>query len=148
MFPKPPTPTKVLFPKATPKRPLEVGEVALSQDEPLSVDLTMFPETPTATKVLFPKVTPSRLFAVGEMTLSKDEPLSVDLTMFPLLLTATNTPEPEEEVVVSSVVVVVVPEDIELLDDYSFSPQETTMRLKKNMRIMYKTLLIFFLFRN
>ena len=30
-----------------------VGEVALSKDDPLSVDLTMFPETPTARKILF-----------------------------------------------------------------------------------------------
>jgi hypothetical protein len=34
----------------TAKRRFAVGEVALSKDEPLSVDLTMFPELPTATK--------------------------------------------------------------------------------------------------
>ena len=50
--------------------------------------------------------TPFRLSAVGEVTLSQVVPLSVDLTMFPDTPTATNTPEPEEEVVVSSVVVV------------------------------------------
>ena len=50
----------------TPERPFAVGEVVLSKDDPLSVDLTMFPELPTATKVLFPKVTPEKLFAVGE----------------------------------------------------------------------------------
>jgi len=66
-----------------------VGEVALSQDDPLSVDLTMFPELPTPTKVLFPKVTPLRVFAVGEVALSQDEALSVDLTMFPELPTPT-----------------------------------------------------------
>ena len=71
--------------------------MALSQDEPLSVDLTMFPEKPTATKVLFPNLTSRRLFAVGEVTLSQDEPLSVDLTIFPELPTPTNTPEPDEE---------------------------------------------------
>ena len=59
------------------------GEVTLSQDAPLSVDLTMFPDRLTPTKVLFPKVTPTREFVVVEVALSKDEPLSVDLTMFP-----------------------------------------------------------------
>ena len=44
----------------TPNSKLAVGEVALSQVDPLSVDLTMFPDSPTATKVLFPKVTPYR----------------------------------------------------------------------------------------
>ena len=49
------------------------------------------------------------------------------------------------EVVVLSVVVVVVPEEFELLDDSSFSPQEKTVRLKRDMRIICKILLIFFL---
>ena len=31
--------------------PFAVGEVTLSQDEPLFVDLTMFPELPTATNI-------------------------------------------------------------------------------------------------
>ena len=46
-----PTPTKVLFPNATPLRVFAVGEVALSQVDPLSVDLIMFPDqlTPTNT---------------------------------------------------------------------------------------------------
>jgi len=60
MVPDSPTPTKVLFPKVTPQRVVEVGEVTLSKDEPLSVDLTMVPEVPTATKVLFPNLTPQR----------------------------------------------------------------------------------------
>ena len=68
---------------ATPQRRFAVGEVALSQVEPLSVDLTMFPDEPTPTNVLFPNQTPKRLFAVGEVTLSQVVPLSVDLTMFP-----------------------------------------------------------------
>ena len=49
----------------TSQRRFAVGEVALSQVVPLSVDLTMVPDSPTPTKVLFPKVTPERLFAVG-----------------------------------------------------------------------------------
>jgi hypothetical protein len=47
--------------------------------------------------------------------------------------------------VVSVVVVVVVPEELELLVLSSFSPQEMIVRLKRDMRIMYKTLFIFFL---
>ena len=46
-------------------------------------------------------------------------------------------------VVVSSVVVVVVPEELELLDESSFFAQEMMMRLKRDMRIMDKTLFIF-----
>jgi len=70
--------------KVTPLRSVVIGEVELSQDEPLSVDLRIFPLCPTATKVLFPNPTALRVFAVvGEVALSKDDPLSVDLTMFP-----------------------------------------------------------------
>ena len=47
--------------------------------------------------------------------------------------------------VVSVVVVVVVPEELELLVLSSFSPQEMIVRLKMDMRIMYKTLFIFLL---
>ena len=45
--------------------------------------------------------------------------------------------------VVSSVVVVVFPEELELLDESSFFAQEMMMRLKRDMRIMDKTLFIF-----
>ena len=38
--------------KATAYIAFPVGEVALSQDDPLSVDLTIFPELPTATNSL------------------------------------------------------------------------------------------------
>ena len=75
--------------KVTPPSRFAVGEVALSKDEPLSVDLMMFPEIPTATKVLFPNSTPKRVLSVGEVALSQVVPLSVDLTMFPLLPAAT-----------------------------------------------------------
>ena len=69
--------------KVTPLISVVIGEVALSQDEPLSVDLTIFPELPAATKVFFPKVTPSRRSVIPEVALSQDEALSVDLTIFP-----------------------------------------------------------------
>ena len=39
--------------------------------------------------------------------------------------------------------VVVVPEELELLDESSFFAQEMMMRLKRDMRIMDKTLFIF-----
>jgi hypothetical protein len=48
-------------------------------------------------------------------------------------------------VVVVEVVVVEVPEELELLDESSFFAQEMMMRLKRDMRIMDKTLFIFFL---
>ena len=98
----------------TSQRVFEVGEVTLSKDDPLSVDLTMVPDRPTATKVLFPKVTPMRSFEVGEVAFSQDDPLSVDLTMVPEKPTATNTPEPEE---LSDVVVVVVVELSSVVED-------------------------------
>jgi len=41
------------------------------------------------------------------------------------------------------VVVVVAPEELELLDESSFFAQEMMVRLKRDMRIMYKTLFIF-----
>ena len=44
--------------KVTPLRSVVIGEVALSKEVPLSVDLTIFPPEPTPTKVLFPKVIP------------------------------------------------------------------------------------------
>ena len=83
--------------KVTPLSSVVIGEVALSQFVPLSVDLTMFPPEPTPTKVLFPKVTPRILVVIGEVALSQDDPLSVDLRIFPPEPTAMNNPETEEE---------------------------------------------------
>ena len=51
----------------------------------------------------------------------------------------------EETVGLVVSVVVVVPEELELLVLSSFSAQEMIVRLKRDMRIMYKTLFIFFL---
>jgi len=51
MFPEKPIPTKVLFPKVIPLRLFAVGEVTLSKDAPLSVDLTMVPDVPTTTNI-------------------------------------------------------------------------------------------------
>jgi len=45
--------------------------------------------------------------------------------------------------VVVAVVVVVVPEELELLDESSSFAQEMMVRLKRDMRIMDKTLFIF-----
>ena len=44
---------------------------------------------------------------------------------------------------VVAVVVVVVPEELELLDESSSFAHEMMVILKRNMRIMYKTLFIF-----
>ena len=62
-------------------------------------------------------------------------------------LTATNVPESEGEVeeTVGAVVSVVLSVVVVVLVDSSFSPQEMTLKLIRDMRIMYKTLLIFFL---
>jgi len=56
MVPEVPTPTKVLFPNLTPQRGFEVGEVSLSKDDPLSVDLTMVPDSPTPTNLVVSSV--------------------------------------------------------------------------------------------
>ena len=58
--------------------------------------------------------------------------------MFPDLPTPTNTPEPEEVVVVSLVGVVVVPEELEV----TFLEHEMTVKLKRETIIMSK---IFFI---
>ena len=94
---------------------------------------------------------------VGEVALSQDDPLSVDLTMFPYWPTATNIPEPEEEEEeeLSEVLVELSEESsedevvlsVEVVDAPSslLLAQEMMVRLKRDMRIMYKTLFIFFL---
>ena len=66
--------------------------------------------------------------------------LSVEVRMVPVLPTATYN---GLEVVVLSVVVLSVV--VELLDVLLFLAQEMTVRLKRDMRIMYKILFIFFL---
>ena len=91
----------------------------------------MVPPKPTVTKILFPWVTLLRVFDVPEVLEVHVVPLSDEVRMVPPLPTATY----------NTLVVVVV----ELLDDSSFSAQEMTVRLKRDMRIMYKTLFIFFL---
>ena len=88
------------------------------------------PDVPTVTKVVFAWVTPLRVFDVPEVLEVHVVP-SEEVRMVPPLPTATYNP----------LVVVVV----ELLDDSSFSLQEKTVRLKMDMRIMYKTLFIFLL---
>ena len=66
-------------------------------------------------------------------------PLSDEVSMVPELPTATNETL-EMVVVVLSVVV-------DLLSSLLFLAQEMIVRLKRDMRIMYKTLLIFFLYQ-
>ena len=69
------------------------------------------------------------------MVLLSQDIASEEVRIVPLSPTATNN---GLEVVV---VVVVAVESV----DSSFSPQERTVKLKRDMRIMYKTLFIFFL---
>ena len=52
MVPEPPTATKVLFAKVTPKRFFEVPDVRKVHDVP-SEEVRIVPERPTTTKVLF-----------------------------------------------------------------------------------------------
>ncbi len=144
----------------TPLSELPVGEVTLSQVDPLSVDLTMVPELPTATKVLFPKVTLFNQFAVGEVALSQVDPLSVDLIMFPDQLTPTNTPEPdddeEEEEELSEVLVELSEESSEdevvlsvlaVLLSSDFAHEETSTAMMTIKTNQDKKLFILFLHR-
>ena len=73
-----------------------------------------------------------RSFDVPEVIEFQEVPSSEEVRMVPESPTET-------------VVVVVVPEELELLDESSFFAQEMIVRLKRDMRIMYKTLFIFFL---
>ncbi|SVB92154.1 uncharacterized protein METZ01_LOCUS245008, partial [marine metagenome] len=86
-------------------------------------------------------VIPKRDCEVPEVLEHQEIPLSDEVRMVPSGPTATNDTV-ESHVVVSSVVPVVVP-----VAEYSSlsSLQEKTVRLKRDMRIMYKTLFIFFL---
>ena len=114
----------------------EVPDVLELQEVP-SVEVKMVPLSPTDTKSPFPYVTLLRLFVVPEVLEVQVVPLSDEVSMVPELPTATNETL-EVVVVVLSVVVV-------LLSSLLFLAQEMTVRLKRGMRIMYKTLFIFFL---
>ena len=95
MFPFKPTPTKVLFPKVTPLIlfAVELSVVALSQDAPLFVDLTIFPEEATDTNIPEPEE--------DEELSEEDEELSEVLVE----LSEESSEESSEEVVVLSLVV-------------------------------------------
>jgi len=82
-------------------------------------------------------VIPKRDCEVPEVLEHQEIPLSDEVRMVPSGPTATNDTV-ESHVVVSSVVVVAVAEYSSLS-----SLQEMTVRLKRDMRIMYKILLIF-----
>ena len=80
---------------------------------------------------------PKRDCEVPEVLEHQEIPLSDEVRMVPSGPTATN------DTVESHVVVVVVV--LSVVDSSLSSLQEKTVRLKRDMRIMYKTLLIFFL---
>jgi len=84
-----------------------------------------------------------RSFDVPEVIEFQEVPLSDEVRMVPESPTATY--DSGVVVVVVPEEVVVVPEELELLDESSFFAQEMIVRLKRDMRIMYKTLFIFFL---
>ena len=112
-----------------------VPDVLAVQEVP-SVEVRRVPDPPPVTKSLFPYVTLLRLFVVPEVLEVQVVPLSDEVSMVPGLPTATNETL-EVVVVVLSVVV--------LLSSLLFLAQEMTVRLKRDMKIMYKTLFIFFL---
>ena len=95
----------------------------------------MVPDEPTVTKILFPWVTSLRSFDVPEVIEFQEVPLSVEVRMVPESPTATY----DSGVVVVVVVVVVVSSSSVSL------AHEKIVRLKRDMRIMYKTLFIFVL---
>ena len=106
-----------------------VPDVLAVQEVP-SVEVRRVPDPPPVTKSPFPYVTLLRLFVVPEVLEVQVVPLSDEVSMVPELPTATN--ETLEVVVV-------------LLSSLLFLAQEMTVRLIRGMRIMYKTLFIFFL---
>jgi len=55
MVPLSPATTNVLLPNAIPYRLFDVGEVALSKEDPLLVDLRMFPERPDTMNTPLPE---------------------------------------------------------------------------------------------
>ena len=112
-----------------------VPDVLAVQEVP-SVEVRRVPDPPPVTKSPFPYVTLLRLFVVPEVLEVQVVPLSDEVSMVPELPTATNETL-EVVVVVLSVVV--------LLSSLLFLAQEMTVRLKRDMKIMYKTLFIFFL---
>ena len=111
-----------------------VPDVLAVQEVP-SVEVRRVPDPPPVTKSPFPYVTLLRLFVVPEVLEVQVVPLSDEVSMVPELPTATN--ETLEVVAVLSVEV--------LLSSLLFLAQEMTVRLKRDMKIMYKTLFIFFL---
>ncbi len=71
----------------TSQRSFEVGEVALSQDDPLSVDLTMVPEKPTATNTPEPEeLSDVVVVVVVELSSVVEDELSLDEDAPPSLL--------------------------------------------------------------
>jgi hypothetical protein len=106
----------------------EVPEVCAVQVVP-SVEVSTVPEKPTTTKVLLPYATALRLFEVPEVCVVHVVP-SDEVSKVPEAPTAIN----------SGLDVVVA-----LLLLSLFLAQEMMVRLKRDMRIMYKTLFIFFL---
>ena len=111
-------------------RLFEVPEVLEVQVVP-SDEVRIVPEKPTTTMVLFPYATALRLFEVPEVCVVQVVP-SDEVSKVPAAPTATN----------ETLDVVLL-----LLLVSLFLAQEMTVRLKSEIRIMYKTLFIFLLYK-
>ena len=105
------------------------------QVEKLSEDSWKLPEQ--LVSLVFEVIVPVEIASLKITATVVDGELKVELS--------SGLTEETVGLVVSVVVVVVVPEELELLVLSSFSAQEMIVRLKRDMRIMYKTLFIFFL---
>jgi hypothetical protein len=108
----------------TPKRLFEVGEVALSQDDPLSVDLRMVPDRPTATNI--PE--PEELSDVVVVVVVELSSVVVELSE-----------ESSEDEVVLSVLAVLLSSD--------FAQEETSTAILTIRTNQYNILFILFLYR-
>ena len=108
-----------------------VGEVALSQDEPLSVDLTMFPEAPTATNIPEPEEEEEE----EELSEEDEDELSVVVEVLSELVLSSSEESSESESVVVVSLEVVILSLVSSLKKGS-SPQEMMVRLKRNMERM------------
>jgi hypothetical protein len=124
-----------LFPNPTPLNQFLVGEVTLSKDEPLSVDLTIFP-TPGAPKLPTATNTPEDEDD-EELSDEDEEELSEVLVELSEVLVELSEESSEDEVVLS-VLAVLLSSD--------FAHEETITAMLTIRTNQYKILFILFLF--
>tara|TARA_B100000902_G_C26657287_1_gene596668 strand:- start:155 stop:574 length:420 start_codon:yes stop_codon:yes gene_type:complete len=139
MFPDSPTAMKVLFPNPTPDRRFAVGEVTLSKDAPLSVDLAMFPEAPTATNIPEPEEDEEE----EELSEEDEDELSVVVEVLSEVVLSSSEESSESESVVVVSLVVVILSLVSSLKKGS-SPQEMMVKKIRNMVNMMSICFIVF----